>query len=93
MRTLGHCQKHDLELYVGCGCGGSRRLPARDECKAMAAFTIDELQRMGWFACRACGGRDVGVSVYYRGAGYPTQLENWRPDGAARPYPVIGSSY
>jgi len=91
MRTLGHCQKHDLELHVGCPCGGSRRLQARAECRAMAAFRIEELQRMGWFACEACeacGSRQVGVSIYYRAVGYPTQLENWRGDGAARVTPL-----
>lgn len=81
MRTLGHCQDHDLKLYVGCRCGWSVKRPASAECRAMRAFTIEELQRMGWFVCGGCGGRDIGVAIYRDGLGYPMQLESWRAQG------------
>ncbi|MCY1648194.1 hypothetical protein OVA11_14310 [Caulobacter sp. SL161] len=92
MRTLGHCQEHGLTLYTGCRCGWSRKRPAQAECRAMRAFTIEELQRMGWFACGDCGGRDIGVSIYSDGLGYPMQLEGWihRAPGFARPLTLAG---
>lgn len=93
MRTLGHCQEHDLTLYVGCRCGWSRKRSARMECRALGAFTVEHLQRAGWFSCEACGHhQDLGVSIYRDGIGYPMQLEGWhlRGEGFVRPITLAG---
>jgi hypothetical protein len=79
MRTLGHCQDHDLSLYVGCGaCRAGHMTPARAQCPAMRAFTVEELARSGWFVCPSCGHPGVGVSVYRDGY-HRRQLECWTP--------------
>jgi hypothetical protein len=88
MRTLGHCQDRGLDLYVGCACGERHMNPAADECRAVRGWTIEELHRAGWFACRACGSAQAAVSVYRDGIGYRRQLENWRSDGAITPAPI-----
>ncbi len=92
MRTLAHCQDHGLDLYVGCACGFGRMMKATEECRAVRLWTIEELHRIGWFACPACGSTEAAVSIYRNGIGYSRQLENWRRDGALSPVPIDATS-
>lgn len=78
MRTLGHAQDLKADLYVGCRCGWSASTPARSQCRALRAFTVEELQRLGWFRCEACG-KPAAVSIYAEGF-LNVQLECWNGD-------------
>ena len=74
-RTLGEVRAWPLgRLYLSCQCGGLWLNP-RDVCRAFDGWTVENLQRAGFFRC-LCG-RVPAAAVYAWGAGIQLRVEHW----------------
>lgn len=77
MRTVRHCRDRGLTLQVGCRtCRTRVEAPLSAICRAFDGWTIEELQRAGFFTCAACGD-PRGVSIMGEMWGHPTDVETW----------------
>lgn len=80
MRTIAHCREHGLGLGAGCaGCRAQVELPLSGVCRAFNDWTVEALERAGFFRCAACGHR-LGVWIIGSYWGHPRALESWNPD-------------
>lgn len=91
MRTVRHCRDRGLTLQVGCRtCRARVEAPLSAICRAFDSWTIEELQRAGYFTCEACSG-PRGVSIMGEMWGHRTDIECWTDGGGHyRPFGADG---
>lgn len=79
-RRLGECRRTPGGgLCLHCKpCGEMLMLRPESQCRAFDDWTVEELQRAGFWRC-ACG-RVAAVSVYDRTLGAPFKAERWFDD-------------
>jgi len=77
-RTLGECRSNDTaKLWIGCTCGGHWE-ETDAHCRAFDTWTIEELQRLGYWRCQ-CGA--VPAVAVYELAFMHCAVERWALSG------------
>jgi hypothetical protein len=81
-RTLGECRAASMcQFFIGCSCGGGSRWERpSDHCRAFDDWTVEALQRIGYWRCRC--GRISSAMIYDWGSGMRLMVERWALDGS-----------